>query len=88
MQYICHERFMDIAILLKAPIRKTRTGYEVTGKYVNQGFVETFELGVPVKIVIGFDKIAQWLVCDNPSEACIRYATWRPAVWRPNRRKL
>jgi hypothetical protein len=82
MIYIKHERFMDIAIKLSAPIRRTRTGYQVTGKYVNMGFVETFELGVPVSITIAADKISNWQVCENPTEKSIRKSNWRPAKWK------
>lgn len=86
MIYIKHERHRDIAILLTAPIVKQRTGYKVTGKYVNQGFVETFELGIPTSFVIGLDKLQNWLVCENPSELSIRQSTWRPARWKPLKR--
>lgn len=86
-QYIKHERHTDIAIKLTAPIRRTRTGYVITGKYVNQGFVETFELGVPVQIVISEQAVKHWLVCEQPDAVCIRKSTWRPAVYMPLKRK-
>lgn len=86
-QYIKHERHMDIAIKLTEPIRRTRTGYVVTGKYVNQGFVETFELGVPVQIVISEQAVKHWLVCEQPGAKCIRKSSWRPAHFTPLKRR-
>lgn len=87
MIYIKHERFMDVAIKLTKPIKRTRTGYQVTGKYVNMGFVETFELGVPVSITISKDNVKNWQVCENPTEACIRKSTWRPAKFTPLKKR-
>lgn len=86
--YIKHERHQDIAIRLTSPIKRTRTGYLITGKYVNQGFVETFEIGVPTTLTINAANLSQWLVCKNPDATCIRYAGWRPAVWTPLRKAV
>jgi len=67
---------MDVAIRLSRPIKQYGKTYVIYGKYVNQAFVETFELGVPVKLSISSDKIENWLVCRDPKETCIRNSKW------------
>lgn len=75
--YIKHNRHMDVAIRITKPIECIGTYYIIYGKYVNQAFVETFELGIPVKIVIPAKKFeGSWQFCKTPSVACIRYAEW------------
>lgn len=76
MTYIKHNRFLDVAILVVGGIRKFGSTYVVKGKYVNQGYVETFDLGTPTTVRISEAKIGDWLICRNPSEPCIRKSTW------------
>lgn len=74
--YIKHTRHMDVAIKLTADIVRTGNTYVVYGKYVNQGYVETFDLGTPVRLTIHESKFSDWLICRNPSEPSIRKSKW------------
>lgn len=74
--YIRHERFLDVAIMLKKDVELEGTNYVVVGKYVNMGFVETFDLGVPITVKIPASKLEQWLICRNPKEDSIRKSKW------------
>lgn len=75
--YIKHNRFMDVAIRLTKPMEKVGNSYIIYGKYVNQAFVETFELGVPTKIMIPVAKLHEsWQYCVTPNVDCIRNAEW------------
>lgn len=84
--YIKHERFLDVAIKLYGPIRKYGSTYIVKGKYVNQGFVETFDLGTPARIRIPESRINQWQICRDNTAVCIRYAKWTPLIRREDER--
>lgn len=75
--YIKHKRFMDVAIRLTEPIEYWNGKYIIIGKYVNQGFVETFELGVPISVVLPASKFeGNWQYCATPGVDCIRNAEW------------
>lgn len=75
--YIKHNRFMDVAIRITKPIEKIGNCYVIYGKYVNQAFVETFEMGIPTKIVIPASKFeGNWQFCKTPGVKCIRRAEW------------
>lgn len=75
--YIKHNRFLDVAIRITKPIERAGSNYIICGKYVNQAFVETFELETPTRIVIpAMDFEGNWQFCTNPKIICIRYAKW------------
>lgn len=76
--YLKHKRHMDVAIKLTKALTKNARRYYVTGKYVNMGFVETFELGVPVSITVPVENIENWEICINPRQPSIRKSTWKP----------
>lgn len=68
---------MDVAIRITRPIERAGSNYVIYGKYVNQAFVETFELGIPVKLVLSAKKFeGGWKFCATPAKKCIRDAVW------------
>ncbi len=75
---IRHERAMDVAF----EISKVTGPYgpnqkiEITGRWINMGFVESFHLHVLQKIKLSKEELKYWQFCLEPRAKCIRYAKW------------
>ena len=74
---IKHNKFLDIAIEIDKPILKMAHKWRIRGKWVNQGFVETYDIGIRCNIDIKTQDLKDWLICNEPNLICIRYADWR-----------
>ena len=72
---IKHERFSDVAVLIEK-ICKLDHKWKVKGTWINQGFVNTWSLGIKAKFDIPKEKIAEWLLCQNPNAQCVRNEKW------------
>lgn len=74
---IKHKRFSDIALAVEK-VYDFDHKWKVKGDWINQGFVDTYPLGIKAKIVIPAEKLSEWLICKNPNAQCIRYEEWKP----------
>lgn len=78
-QIIKHVNSMDVAFL----ITKVRGPYppsdkvELTGEWINLGFVESYRLGIRQKIRLTKENLSVWLVCAEPDAKCLRYVEWK-----------
>ena len=51
---------------------------KVKGAWWNQGFVDSFPMGIPVRFEIKSQHLNKWLICDEPNAQCIRNVKWLP----------
>lgn len=76
---IKHPKFMDVAFI----VYKSHGPYgpnkimEITGEWMNQGFLKSWNLGVPQKLKLTFEQLNEWQICLEPTLPCIRYAKWK-----------
>lgn len=74
---IKHKNFMDVAIrVIDISDNITTNNYEITGFWINQGQVKTFNMNLLAQISIKKDKISDWLKCSKPESNFIRNETW------------
>lgn len=46
----------------------------------NMGYVQSYNVGVDLKITIKKEDLPQWHVCIEPDAKCLRYAEWKRIV--------
>lgn len=73
---IKHEKFMDVAIRLTRPVISSGPYYIIRGNWINQGFVNTYDIGYKASIKIKKEDKKDWLICLNPIAPCIRNEKW------------
>ncbi len=44
---------------------------------INQGFVESYRLGIDLKFEVLKSDLRNWLICNEPMATCLRYVEWR-----------
>lgn len=75
--FIKHQASMDVAIKIdKVLVFEHKV--KVKGVWWNQGFVDSFCMGMPVRFEIKTRHLHNWLICDNPIAQCIRGEKWLP----------
>lgn len=77
---IRHFKFLDVAFEI---FTATESGDEITvhGRWLNQGFVETYELDYPSQTFnIKKSDMHKWSICTDPKAKCIRYTPWVEAT--------
>jgi len=76
---IKHPSFMDVAFLVtrvRGPYGDSKK-MEVTGEWINQGFVASWRLNITQKLKMTLDQLNLWQICLDPTIPCLRYAKWR-----------
>lgn len=77
---IKHRNFLDVAFKIDKPIIKhpKKPGVFICrGMWLNQGFVDTYNIGIRQTIRIDISK-KDWLKCLEPDARCIRNVEWTP----------
>lgn len=76
---IKHPEFMDVAFnvhKVRGPYGPNQK-YELSGEWINQGFVKSFPLGVRQKLTLTFEQLKVWQICLEPLSECLRYERWK-----------
>jgi len=70
---------MDVAF----EVTKVRGPYgpngrvNVTGQWVNQGYVQSWPLGIRQTLKLTAAQLAGWQICLDPQLPCLRNARWK-----------
>lgn len=70
-QIIKHINAMDVCLL----IDEIRHDGQISGEWINLGFIESFWIGE--RSTFYMKDSSQWQACLEPGMPCLRYADWK-----------
>lgn len=78
---IKHKAAKDTAVYIISSLQHPLTqDIEIKGIWINQGFVNTYEINILAEFTIKKEHLNNWLKSLNPNAKCIRYEEWKSLV--------